>query len=140
MKSSVTLWLATLLFFVLLSILTFNCIWSNGMIFSSGDLNIGRLAQIKNSAPDFTTGIFNSGPIMGQVGFSFLLFKLILSIMPLEIFANSIYGIILIAGSLSMVWFLRSKMPFLSNWRMAGDWSRSSTRGMESGVRRSMLN
>ena len=107
MKSSVTLWLATLLFFVLLSILTFNCIWSNGMIFSSGDLNIGRLAQIKNSAPDFTTGIFNSGPIMGQVGFSFLLFKLILSIMPLEIFANSIYGIILIAGSLSMVWFLR---------------------------------
>ena len=31
-------------------------------------------------------------------------------------------------------------MPFLINWRMAGDWSQLSTRGMESDVRHSMLN
>ena len=100
-------WFLVCLFFTTLLLITFNCVWQSNMIFTASDLNIGKLAEIKNYLPESLTGIYRTGPILGVSGSSFILFKILLFLIPLEVFANSIYGIILFIGSISMVWFLR---------------------------------
>ena len=44
---------------------------------------------------------------MGSSGYEFSLFNILLLIFPLTFFANFIYPLILVTGSLAMVWFLR---------------------------------
>ncbi|MDF7808351.1 hypothetical protein P4E94_12930 [Pontiellaceae bacterium B12219] len=107
MKSNNVKFLLCLLFFVVLAAITFRCCWGTDMVFSASDLNIGRLAAKKNMLPELLTGQFTANQVLGGSAYGFTLFHVLLAAMPLTIFANTIYGLILVFGSLSMVWFLR---------------------------------
>ncbi|MDF7798962.1 hypothetical protein P4C99_05780 [Pontiellaceae bacterium B1224] len=107
MKSDKVKFLLCLLFFVVLAAITFRCCWGSNMVFSASDLNIGRLAAKKNMLPELFTGQFTANQVLGGSGYGFTLFHVMLASMPLMLFANSIYGLVLVFGSLSMVWFLR---------------------------------
>ncbi|VGO21032.1 glycosyltransferase family protein [Pontiella sulfatireligans] len=108
MKSDKTKFLLCVLFFVVLAAITFRCTWGADMVFSASDLNIGRLASMKNGLPSGLLGGFSAGPVLGGSGVpSPRFFNLLLSFMPLEFFANTFYGLVLVLGSISLVWFLR---------------------------------
>ncbi len=107
MKSDKVKFLLCGLFFIVLAAITFRCVWGADMVFSASDLNIGRLAQMKNNLPESVFGYFSSKPVLGSSGFGFRLFTLLLAVTPLEIFANTFYGLVLVFGSVSLVWFLR---------------------------------
>ena len=100
-------WLTILMFFLILASITFRCIWPADTAFSASDLNFGRLAAMKNALPESLIGNFGSNQIIGSSGHNLSLFKILLFLTPLELFANLIYPFILILGSISMVWFLR---------------------------------
>ena len=97
----------TLLFFFIIALITFRCTLPSNAIFSASDLNFGRLAALKYELPHSLIGIFGSNQLIGGSGQSISFFKILLMILPLEIFANLIYPFILLIGSISMVWFLR---------------------------------
>ncbi len=107
MKSDLSKWSYTFIFFVILACTIFRCVFPEHMIFSASDLNIGRLAEKKYALPELLTGYFSANQVMGSSGYQFSLFNILLLIFPLNFFANFIYPLILIAGSLAMVWFLR---------------------------------
>lgn len=107
MKSDKIKFLLSLLFFVILAAITFRCCWGADMVFSASDLNIGRLAAKKNMLPELLTGQFTANQVFGGNAYGFTLFHVLLAVMPLSVFANTIYGLVLVFGSLSMVWFLR---------------------------------
>ena len=100
-------WLTILMFFLILASITFRCTWPSDTAFSASDLNFGRLAAMKNALPESLIGNFGSNQIIGSSGHNLSLFKILLFLIPLELFANLIYPFILILGSISMVWFLR---------------------------------
>ncbi|HEY5653248.1 MAG TPA: hypothetical protein VIR63_02630 [Pontiella sp.] len=78
------------------------------MVFSASDLNIGRLGAMKRGLPGGVFGGFGASPVLGVSGIaSPRIFNLLLSVMPLEVFANTFYGLVLIVGSVSMIWYLR---------------------------------
>jgi len=95
------------LFFVVLAAITFRCVFGADMVFSASDMNIGRLALKKNSLPEMLTGYFTGNQVLGNSDHVVSLFHVLLSVVPLTVFANSFYGLVLVTGSLSMVWFLR---------------------------------
>jgi hypothetical protein len=98
----------TLLFFVVLAAISFRCVFEPNHVFSASDLNIGRLAAIERGLPNSFSGSYSAGPVMGGSAIaSMRVFNLLLWLMPLELFANAFYGLVLLAGSMSMVWFLR---------------------------------
>ncbi|NLX24817.1 MAG: hypothetical protein GXY61_02495 [Lentisphaerae bacterium] len=99
-------WLC-LLFFSILAAVAFRCTWEQGYVFSASDLNIGRLAFIKRHLPESFIGYFTGNQLFGSTGAGFSLFNVLLAVQPLMFFANSFYGMVLVAGSLSMVWYLR---------------------------------
>ena len=108
MKNDKIKFLFCLLFFVVLAAITFRCTWPADHVFSASDLNIGRLGSMKNGIPGGLAGGFSAGPVLGVSGVpSPRLFYLFLGAMPLELFANTFYGIVLVFGSASMIWFLR---------------------------------
>ena len=107
MKSDFSKWSFTFIFFVVLACLVFRCVFPEHMIFSASDLNIGRLAEKKYALPELLTGYFSANQVMGSSGYQFSLFNILLLIFPLTFFANFIYPLILVTGSLAMVWFLR---------------------------------
>jgi hypothetical protein len=107
MKSDKVKFIFCLLFFAVLAILTFRCTWPADHVFSASDLNIGRLAFKKHYLPDSLVGYFSANQVVGVGGSSFTFFNIILSVLPLMVFANMFYGLVLIFGSISMVWFLR---------------------------------
>jgi hypothetical protein len=97
-----------LLFFVVLAVITFRCTWPADYVFSASDLNFGRLGAMKNGLPGGLIGGYSASPVLGGSGVAApRIFNLLLWVMPLELFANSFYGIMLVVGSVSMVWFLR---------------------------------
>ena len=107
MKNEKVKFLLCGLFFIALAAITFRCAWGSDMVFSASDLNIGRLAFIKNYLPEFLTGFFTDKPILGNASFSYRVFNIVLAVMPLIFFANVFYGLVLVFGSVSLVWFLR---------------------------------
>lgn len=107
MKNDKIKYLLCLLFFILLAIVTFRCVLPADYVFSASDLNIGRLAFKKNHLPELITGYFTANQVMGSSGYGLMLFNVLMALLPLEFFANNIYGMLLVFGSLSMVWFLR---------------------------------
>jgi hypothetical protein len=108
MKSDRVKFLLSVLFFVVLAVITFRCTLGENMVFSASDLNIGRLASMKRGLPSGLLGSFGADPVMGASGVaSPRIFYFLFSVMPLELFANTFYGIVLIFGSASMIWFLR---------------------------------
>ncbi|QBG47503.1 hypothetical protein EGM51_08910 [Verrucomicrobia bacterium S94] len=107
MKKDRTKYLFCLLFFIVLAAITFRCVFAPDHVFSASDLNIGRLAAKKTMLPELLTGQFTANQVLGSSGYGFTLFNILLAIMPLTMFANTFYGLVLLGGSLSMVWFLR---------------------------------
>lgn len=107
MKNDKVGFLLCALFFIGLALLTFRCTWPVDHVFSASDLNIGRLAFKKHYLPESLTGFFTANQVMGSSGSHFILFNVLLALMPLEFFANTFYGLILVMGSCSLVWFLR---------------------------------
>ena len=107
MKNDKTNYLLCLLFFAVLAAITFRCCWGPDMVFSASDLNIGRLAYVKQYLPESFTGFFTANQLLGNSGANFSLFKAMLLLMPAHVFGNIFYGTFLVVGSLAMVWFLR---------------------------------
>lgn len=107
MKNDKIRFLFCALFFIVLAMITFRCVFGENMVFSASDLNIGRLAFKKNYLPESLTGYYTANQVMGVSGSQFILFTVLLALMPLTVFANVIYGMILVVSSLAMVWFLR---------------------------------
>ena len=107
MKKEKINYLLCLLFFTVLAMITFRCVFGDNQVFSASDLNIGRLAFKKNNLPELLTGYFGANQVLGSSGSGFTLFNVLLAIMPLIFFANTIYAMILVGGSMAMVWFLR---------------------------------
>lgn len=107
MKSDLSKWSLTFIFFVVLACIIFRGVFPEHMVFSASDLNIGRLAEKKYALPELLTGCFSANQVMGSSGYEFSLFNILLAIFPLTFFANFIYPLILVTGSLAMVWFLR---------------------------------
>jgi len=107
MKKDRVGFLLCLLFFAALAAITFRCVFGADMVFSASDLNIGRLAFKKNNLPDLLTGYYTANQVMGSSGYGFTLFNVLLAALPLTFFANFFYGLVLVGGSLAMVWFLR---------------------------------
>ena len=107
MKSDLSKWSLTFIFFVVLACIIFRGVFPEHMVFSASDLNIGRLAEKKYALPELLTGCFSANQVMGSSGYEFSLFNILLLIFPLTFFANFIYPLILVTGSLAMVWFLR---------------------------------
>lgn len=107
MKSDLFKWVFTFLFFGVIACITFRCVFPEHMVFYASDLNIGRLAEKKYALPELLTGYFGANQVMGSSGYEFSLFNILLLVFPLTIFANLIYPLILIVGSMAMVWFLR---------------------------------
>ena len=108
MKSDKAKFLLCILFFVLLAAITFRCTWGADMVFSASDMNIGRLALKKFTLPEQLTGFYVGRPVLGETGYRYMLFNVLVGLMPLVVSAKIIYGLILLAGSASMVWFLRT--------------------------------
>jgi hypothetical protein len=107
MKNGKIKFLFCVLFFVALAAITFRCAWPEEMVFSASDLNIGRLAFKKYYLPEMLSGYYSANQVLGGGASSFKVFNILLACIPLKTFANAFYGICLVAGSLSMVWFLR---------------------------------
>lgn len=107
MKNDKIKFLLCALFFVILAAITFRCTWLADHVFSASDLNVGRLAFKKNYLPELLTGYFTANQVMGSSGSNLTLFNVLLAAMPLSFFANVFYGLFLVVGSISMVWFLR---------------------------------
>ena len=107
MRSKSRAILGVMLFFVLLAVITFRCVWPEGLVFNASDLSIGRLAFKKQALPELLIGQFSANQLMGSSSYSLTLFHLLLALFPLTFFANTIYGFILLLGSFSMVWYLR---------------------------------
>ena len=107
MKNDKVKFLLCGLFFIALAAITFRCAWGADMVFSASDLNIGRLAFKKTNLPELLTGYFSGNQVMGSSGSGFTLFNVLLTTMPLMVFANLFYGMVLVGGSVAMVWFLR---------------------------------
>ena len=107
MKKEKIYYLFCLLFFVLFASITFRCAWGSDMVFSASDLNIGRLAFKKYNLPEMLTGYFSANQVLGGAGSGMTLFHFLLALMPLEFFANTFYGLVLVVGSMATVWFLR---------------------------------
>ena len=99
--------LVSVLFFVVLAIITFRCTWPADHVFMASDLNIGRLAFMKGLLPEYFTGYFSANQLFGSTGANYSMFNMFLFVLPLTVFANSFYGIMLVVGSVSMVWYLR---------------------------------
>ena len=107
MKNDKTKFLLCTLFFVILAAITFRCVWPADHVFSASDMNIGRLALKKNGLPEMLSGYFTGNQILGSSYHVVSLFHVLLSFSPLIAFANTFYGVVLVVGSMSMVWFLR---------------------------------
>ncbi len=107
MKNEKIKFLLCTLFFVVLVAITFRCAWPENYVFSASDLNVGRLAQMKTHMPESFIGSYASNQLFGSAGFGLTVYRVMLCIMPLELFANAFYGMMLLASSLSLVWFLR---------------------------------
>ena len=100
-------YLLCLLFFTVLAMVTFRCVFGENQVFAASDLNIGRLAYIKSILPDWFFGYFQGVELFGISGSGISLFKTFLAVFPLVFFANAFYGAVLVTGSMAMVWFLR---------------------------------
>lgn len=107
MKNNNIKYLLCLLFFIVLAVITFRCVWPADHIFSASDINAGGLAFRKGHMPEYFTGYFSSTTVMGSASHGFRFFELLLVFLPLTVFANVFYGFILILGSASLIWFLR---------------------------------
>lgn len=107
MKNDKVKYLLSLLFFIILAAITFRCAFGADMVFSASDVNIGGLAVRKSRVPDLFFGFISNGPVLGTSGYSLSFFNVLVALLPLELFANSFYGLMLISGSLALVWFLR---------------------------------
>ncbi|MEN8141965.1 MAG: YfhO family protein [Thermodesulfobacteriota bacterium] len=107
MKNDKIKFLLCVLFFTVLAAITFRCAWPAGHVFSASDLNIGRLAFKKHYLPELLTGYFTGNQVLGGSGYGFTLFHSLMALMPLKLFADSFYGLVLIFGSASLIWFLR---------------------------------
>ncbi|MFC1467904.1 hypothetical protein ACFLQY_04365 [Verrucomicrobiota bacterium] len=97
----------SLIFFVVLAILTFRCVWGENLIFSASDVNIGGLAFRKRFGLDLLFGYFNSNPVLGGASSNYSLFNSLAVLFPLHLFADCFYPTVLVLGSLFLVWFLR---------------------------------
>lgn len=106
-KKELFAWGLVVLFFVVLATITFRCVWGADNVFSASDVNIGGLAFRKHRIPELFFGYFTSTPVLGNSNYNYSLFHVLLSFIPLTVFADIFYGLILVAGSLSCVWFLR---------------------------------
>ncbi|MBN2683925.1 MAG: YfhO family protein [Pontiellaceae bacterium] len=107
MKNDKIKFLLSALFFMVLAVITFRCALPADHVFSASDMNIGLLASKKNSLPSALAGTFRVGPVMGSTGYGISLFNVLLSYIPLLLFADIFYGLFIIVGSLCMIWFLR---------------------------------
>lgn len=107
MKNDKFKFLLCVLFFVILAAITFRCTWPADQVLSASDGNIGRLAEAKRSLPNSFIGYYTGNQLFGDSGSSINLFRILMAVMPLTFFANAFYGLVLVAGSMSMVWFLR---------------------------------
>jgi hypothetical protein len=107
MKSEKIKFLLCIVFFAVLAAVTFRCTWPADHIFSASDMNIGRLAFKKHFLPESLTGYFTANQVMGASGAQLILFNVLLALFPLEFFANTFYGAVLVISSVGMVWFLR---------------------------------
>lgn len=107
MKREKVNYLLCLLFFTVLAMITFRCVFRTDQVFAASDLNIGRLAYIKHLLPDWFVGYYRSSELFGVSASGILLFNALLAVFPLTVFANGFYGVMLVTGSLAMVWFLR---------------------------------
>ena len=107
MKNDKLRFLLCMLFFGVLALLTFRCTWPADHVFAASDANIGRLALAKNSLPASFLGSYTGNQLLGNSGSAINLFRVLLAICPLTFFANAFYGLVLVAGSMSFVWFLR---------------------------------
>ncbi len=95
------------LLFIVLAIITFRCTWPANHVFAASDLNIGRLAQMKGNMPESFIGGYTGNQLFGNAGFGLSFHRLMLYLMPLELFANAFFGMMLFLSSFSLVWFLR---------------------------------
>lgn len=100
-------WVGVWLFFGVLAAITFRCAWPTDVVLSASDLNVGRLALKKQLLPELLVGQFWGNQLLGGSGYGLTLFHGLLALVPLELFADGVYGLILVVGSVSMVWFLR---------------------------------
>ena len=100
-------WVGVWLFFGVLAAITFRCAWPADVVLSASGLNVGRLALKKQLLPELLVGQFWGNQLLGGSGYSLTLFHGLLALVPLELFADGVYGLILVVGSVSMVWFLR---------------------------------
>ena len=83
MKSDLSKWILTFIFFVVLACIIFRGVFPEHMVFSASDLNIGRLAEKKYALPELLTGCFSANQVMGSSGYEFSLFNILLLIFPL---------------------------------------------------------
>lgn len=95
------------LFFLLLAIISFRCVFGPDMVFSASDVNVGGLAHRKNYGMDLFSGYFGVGPVFGSTNYAYSLFNFMVLLVPIHLFSDLFYGFILCVGSFSMVWFLR---------------------------------
>ena len=100
-------YLLCLLFFTVLAMITFRCVWPADYVFSASDMNFGLLAFKKNNLPESFTGFFTANQVMGGSNYSFTLFNVLLAALPVKVFANVFYGLFLVTSSISLIWFLR---------------------------------
>ena len=107
MRKSHINWLYVSLFFALLATLTFRCSIPSDMLFSSSDVNIGGLSHRKNAGWDLFSGFFYARTLFGNANYNISFFNLLVQLIPIKYFLDFFYPIILIIGSLAMVWFLR---------------------------------
>ncbi len=107
MKNNKIRFLLCVLFFAVLAAITFRCVWPADHVFAASDLNIGRLAFKKHHLPELLTGFFSANQVMGGSSYGFTLFHVLMTILPLELFANTFYGMVLVFGASALVWFLR---------------------------------
>lgn len=107
MKNDKSNVLLCILFFIALAAITFRCAWPADQVFSASDLNIGRLAHIKQLLPDLFIGYYRSTELLGFTAHGVSLFNVLLAVFPLIFFANVFYGAALVFSSVALVWFLR---------------------------------
>lgn len=107
MKSDKFKFLMCGLFFVVLAAISFRCVWPANQVFSASDLNIGRLAAIKNNLPAYFLGSYNGNQLLGGSGCGVSFFYVLLSLFPVVLFANAFYGAVIGMSSVALVWFLR---------------------------------
>lgn len=101
----------TAAFLMLYTLVMFRVVWPSGQTIQSGDYNYGLMAYYKAEMPEaMVTGFWRSAPLLGRTGFMPPTWNhLVLTLLPVEVFTDWIYGLNLLLASGFLIGFLRLK-------------------------------